>query len=248
MLSGIWILKILFLEQRGVTSLIQLFNVTKTYPNGVKALNDISLTINKGDFAFLVGPSGAGKSTLIKLLYREELPDRGQIMLKNKSICRMKSGEVPYLRRSIGVVFQDFKLLAESTAFENIAFTLQVVECPKKEIYEKTVKVLELVGLKGKGERYPHQLSGGEQQRVAIARAIVNNPDLIVADEPTGNLDPDTSWEIMDLFSEVNKRGTTIVIASHAKEVVDGMKKRVIALEQGQIVRDEKRGGYGYES
>jgi cell division transport system ATP-binding protein len=231
-----------------VTSLIQLFNVTKTYPNGVRALNDISLTINKGDFVFMVGPSGAGKSTLVRLLYREELPDRGQIMVKSKSICRMKPKEVPYLRRSVGVVFQDFKLLAERTAFENIAFTLQVVECPRKEVYERTIKVLEQVGLKGKGDRYPHQLSGGEQQRVAIARAIVNNPDLIVADEPTGNLDPDTSWDIMDLFEKVNKRGTTIIVATHAKEVVDGMKKRVIALEQGKIVRDELRGGYGYEN
>jgi cell division transport system ATP-binding protein len=231
-----------------VTSLIQLFNVTKTYPNEVRALNDISLTINKGDFVFLVGPSGAGKSTLIRLLYREELPDRGQIMVKNKSICRMKLREVPYLRRSIGVVFQDFKLLAERTAYENVAFALQVMECPKKEIYERTIRILEQVGLKGKGERYPHQLSGGEQQRVAIARAMVNNPDLIVADEPTGNLDPDTSWGIMELLERANKRGTTIVIATHDKEVVDGMKKRVIALEQGKVVRDEQRGGYGYES
>lgn len=228
--------------------MIQLFNVTKTYPNGVRALNDISLTISKGEFVFMVGPSGAGKSTLVRLLYREELPDRGQIMVKSKSICRMKPEEVPYLRRSVGVVFQDFKLLAERTAFENIAFTLQVVECPRREVYERTVKVLEQVGLKDKGDNYPHQLSGGEQQRVAIARAIVNNPELIVADEPTGNLDPDTSWDIMGLFEKINKRGTTIVVATHAKEVVDGMKKRVIALEQGKVVRDELRGGYGYEN
>ena len=227
--------------------MIQFFNVTKTYANGVKALNDISLTINKGDFVFLVGPSGAGKSTLIRLLYREELPDRGQILIKGKSISRMKPKEVPFLRRSIGVIFQDFKLLAERTAFENVAFALQVIECPKKEVYEKTLKVLDQVGLKGKEERYPHQLSGGEQQRVAIARAIVNNPDLIVADEPTGNLDPDTSWDIMDLLKRVNKRGTTIVMATHAKDVVDDMKKRVVAIENGKIVRDQARGGYGYE-
>ncbi len=227
--------------------MIQFFNVTKTYANGVKALNDISLTINKGDFVFLVGPSGAGKSTLIRLLYREELPDRGQILIKGKSISRMKPKEVPFLRRSIGVIFQDFKLLAERTAFENVAFALQVIECPKKEVYEKTLKVLDQVGLKGKEERYPHQLSGGEQQRVAIARAIVNNPDLIVADEPTGNLDTDTSWDIMDLLKRVNKRGTTIVMATHAKDVVDDMKKRVVAIENGKIVRDQARGGYGYE-
>ncbi|MDW7674643.1 MAG: cell division ATP-binding protein FtsE [Bacillota bacterium] len=228
--------------------MIQFFNVTKTYPNGTRALNDISLTIEKGDFIFLVGASGAGKSTLIRLLYREELPDRGQILLKGKSICRMKSKEIPYLRRSIGVIFQDFKLLSDKTVFENIAFTLQVVECSKDDIFRKTTKVLDQVGLKGKGERLPHQLSGGEQQRVAIARAIVNNPDLIVADEPTGNLDPDTSWEIMDLLTEVNKRGTTIVMATHAKEIVNMMRKRVVALEHGKIVRDEARGGYGYEN
>lgn len=227
--------------------MIQFFNVTKTYPNGVKALNDISLTIEKGDFVFLVGPSGAGKSTLIRLLYREELPDRGQILLKGKSITRLKPKEVPFLRRSIGVIFQDFKLLAERTAFENIAFTLQVIETPTKEIERKVMKVLEQVGLKGKAERYPHQLSGGEQQRVAVARAIVNNPDLIVADEPTGNLDPDTSWEIMDLLNNINKKGTTIVMATHARELVDQMKKRVIALEMGLITRDQVRGGYGYE-
>lgn len=228
--------------------MIQLFNVTKIYANGVKALNDISVSIEKGDFVFVVGPSGAGKSTLIKLLYREEEPDRGQILVKGKSIVRLKSKEVPLLRRSIGVVFQDFKLLPDRTVYENVAFAMEVVESPRKAIEQRVPKVLEMVGLKGKEQRLPGQLSGGEQQRVAVARAIVNNPDLLIADEPTGNLDPDTSWEIMDLLSNINKRGTTIVMATHAKEIVNLMKKRVLAMEDGKIVRDELGGGYGYET
>ncbi|MGF7184708.1 cell division transport system ATP-binding protein [Desulfitispora alkaliphila] len=228
--------------------MIQLFNVTKVYSNGVKALNDVSLTINKGDFVFIVGPSGAGKSTFMKLLYREEKPDRGQILIKGKSIVRMKDKEVPLLRRSIGVIFQDFKLLSDRTVYENVAFAMEVVESSKEEVERRVPKVLETVGLKGKEYRYPGQLSGGEQQRVAVARAIVNNPDLLIADEPTGNLDPDNSWEIMDLLVKVNKRGTTVVMATHAKEIVDMMKKRVIAIEKGKVVRDQERGRYGYEN
>ncbi|SHK77009.1 cell division ATP-binding protein FtsE [Desulforamulus aeronauticus] len=227
--------------------MIQLYNVSKVYENGVKAVSDLSLHIKKGEFAFLVGPSGAGKSTLIKLIFREELPTRGQVMFNGKNILRMKPREVPHLRRKIGMVFQDFRLLPQKTAAENVAFALEITGTSSREIKRLVPAVLEQVGLKDKGDLLPAQMSGGEQQRVGIARAIVNNPLIIIADEPTGNLDPDTSWEIMNLFQDINRRGTTILMVTHASDIVNTMKKRVIALQNGGIVRDEESGVYRRE-
>lgn len=227
--------------------MIQLYNVSKVYENGVKAVSDLSLHIKKGEFAFLVGPSGAGKSTLIKLICREVLPSRGQVMFNGKNILRMKPREVPYLRRKIGMVFQDFRLLPQKTAAENVAFALEITGTSNREIKRLVPTVLEQVGLKDKADLLPAQMSGGEQQRVGIARAIVNNPLMIIADEPTGNLDPDTSWEIMNLFQEINRRGTTILMVTHASDIVDNLKKRVIALHNGSIVRDEESGVYRCE-
>jgi cell division transport system ATP-binding protein len=223
---------------------ISFFNVSKVYPNGVKALQGVSLQIEKGEFVFIVGPSGAGKSTLIKLIFREELPTKGQIYISGRSILRMKRRDVPHLRRQIGMVFQDFRLLPDRTIYENVAFAMQVVGARRSEIKKRVPEVLKMVGLGKRMDNYPPQLSGGEQQRTAIARALVNKPSTIIADEPTGNLDIDTSWEIMECFQEINDQGTTIIIATHAKEIVDSMRQRVIALESGKIVRDEHRGVY----
>ncbi len=227
--------------------MINMINVSKVYPNGTKALTDITLRIEKSEFVFLVGPSGAGKSTMTKLIFREEQPSRGQILFNRKNISRYKQREIPYIRRAIGVIFQDFRLLQSKTVAENVAFALEVIEASRKEIRKAVPEALELVRLADKADVMPSELSGGEQQRVAIARAIVNNPPLVIADEPTGNLDPDTSWEIVTLLQEINKCGTTIIMATHAKEIVDSMRKRVVALEKGKIARDEERGGYGYE-
>ncbi|GAQ25772.1 MULTISPECIES: cell division ATP-binding protein FtsE [Tepidanaerobacter] len=224
--------------------MIEMYGVTKVYPGGQVALKDISFKIAKGEFVFVVGPSGAGKSTLIKLLFREELPTKGQIFFAGKNITRMKRREIPYLRRRIGIVFQDFRLLPDKTVYENIAFAMQVVEASNRDIKKRVPYVLERVGLSHKAKARPSELSGGEQQRVALARAIVNNPDVLVADEPTGNLDPDTSRDIMNLLDDINKMGTTLVVASHARELVDSMKKRVIRLEEGSLVSDEERGLY----
>jgi len=226
---------------------IQMFNVKKVYSNGVQALADVNLTFKKSDFVFLVGPSGAGKSTLTKLLIKEEEPTGGQIFFNGKNISRLRRSEVPSLRRNIGVIFQDFKLLPNKTVAENVAFALRVTESSRKEIKKLVPAALRMVGLENKADRFPTELSGGEQQRVAIARAIVKNPPLLIADEPTGNLDPDTSWEIMQLLDRINKTGTTILMATHAKDIVDTMKKRVVAMEKGRIVRDEAEGVYGYE-
>jgi cell division transport system ATP-binding protein len=226
--------------------LIKFINVSKKYDKGIIALSNINFEIESGEFVFIVGPSGAGKSTLIKLLLKEEEPTSGTIIVNKKDITKMKRKEIPYLRRSMGVVFQDFRLLPNKTVFENVAFAMEVVGAHPKEIRRKVPMVLSLVGLSDKADQYPQQLSGGEQQRVALARAIVNEPSILIADEPTGNLDPDTSWEIVKLMAEINKRGTTVVMATHAKDIVDAMKKRVIALEKGNIVRDEARGVYGY--
>ncbi len=228
--------------------MIQLYNVSKIYPNGVKALNDVTLQIRKGEFVFLVGPSGAGKSTLTKLLCREELPTRGQVVINGRSLTRMKNREVPYLRRKIGMVFQDFRLIPSKTVFENVAFALEITGASGKEIKRAVPTVLRMVGLEKKANMMPSQLSGGEQQRTCIARAIVNNPLLVIADEPTGNLDPETSWELMKLFLDINRRGTTIIMATHAWDIVDAMKKRVVALSNGNIIRDEESGAYGYDS
>lgn len=228
--------------------MIQMTNVSKIYSNGSAALADVSVTIGKGDFVFVVGPSGAGKSTFIKLLFREEQPTNGEIIVNGRQVTAMEAADIPYLRRSLGIVFQDFRLLPNKTVAENVAFAMEVIEAPRREIQKRVHTVLELVGLREKARTLPAQLSGGEQQRVAIARAIVNNPLLVIADEPTGNLDPDTSWEIMQIFNRINKAGTTIVMVTHDKQMVDAMKKRVIAIEKGRIVRDQLKGVYGYEN
>lgn len=225
--------------------MIQMYNVSKIYDKDIKALNDVTLHIPKGEFAFLVGESGAGKTTLIKLICREELPTRGQVLFNGKNVTRYKKREIPLLRRRIGMVFQDFRLLSQKTVFENVAFALQIAGVGRREIRRIVPPVLKTVGLEDKSEMLPAQLSGGEQQRVCIARAIVNRPPLIIADEPTGNLDPDTSWEIMKLFLDINRRGTTVLIATHAWDIVDTMKRRVITLSGGRLVQDGERGACG---
>ena len=225
--------------------MIHLANVTKIYEqNNVVALDNISLDINEGEFVFIVGASGSGKSTLIKLLMHEELATAGEIVVDGKDVVNLKPKEVPYLRRSLGVVFQDYRLLEDKTVYENVAFAMQVIEAPRRLMQRTVNTVLDIVGLNDKFKHFPGQLSGGEQQRVAIARAIVNDPRIVIADEPTGNLDPETSWDIMDIFRRINAAGTTIVMATHDKVIVDRMKKRVIALVEGKIVRDELRGTY----
>lgn len=223
-------------------------DVYKKYPNGVLAVNGINVKIKQGEFVYVVGPSGAGKSTFIKMMYREERPTKGSILINGINLAKLKESKVPYLRRNIGVVFQDFKLLPRLTVFENVAFALEVIEENPKNIKKRVMDVLDLVKLKHKARFLPDELSGGEQQRVSIARSIVNSPGVMIADEPTGNLDPDTSWEIMNIFEEINFRGTTIVMATHNREIVNTIKKRVIAIEGGRIARDEVRGEYGYES
>lgn len=227
--------------------MIQMKDVYKTYSNGVTALNGINIDIEQGEFVYIVGPSGAGKSTFVKLMYREIKPSTGTIIINNVDMSTIKERRVPYLRRNIGVIFQDFKLLPKLSVYENIAFALEVIEESPRNIKKRVMDVLDLVGLKNKARFIPDELSGGEQQRVSIARAIVNHPQIVIADEPTGNLDPDTSWGIMRVFEEINARGTTIIMATHSKEIVNTIKKRVIAVEDGLIVRDEHRGEYGYE-
>ena len=227
--------------------MITLKNVSKVYPNGTEGLKNVSLHIDKGEFVFVVGLSGSGKSTMIKLLTKEINPEEGEIIINSINTVNMKRSKIPYLRRNIGIVFQDFRLLENKTVYENVAFAMQVVEAPPKIIKRNIPTVLSLVGLKDKAHVYPNELSGGEQQRTALARAIVNNPPILIADEPTGNLDPATSWDIMSLLDEINKRGTTVVIATHAKDIVDRMQKRVIALDNGEVVRDSK-GGYDDEA
>lgn len=227
--------------------MIHMRNVCKEYENGSVALKNINVDIEPGEFVFIVGPSGAGKSTFIRLLLREVLPSSGELYVSGKDVVNMTRNEVPFLRRKLGVIFQDFRLLPEKTVAENVAFAMQVIEAPRRTMQHSVNSVLDIVGLRPKYRSFPSQLSGGEQQRVAIARAIVNKPSIVIADEPTGNLDPSTSWEIMDIFRRINANGTTIVMATHDKNIVDTMKKRVIAIEDGRIVRDEAQGGYGYE-
>lgn len=228
--------------------MIQLVNVSKTYPGApAPSLNGVNLRVERGEFVFIVGPSGAGKSSLMKMLYREELPSSGKVMIDGKDISRLRDKDVPYLRRGLGVIFQDFKLLQERSVFDNVAFALECTEVPRREILRRVPASLELVGLRHKAHSTANQLSGGEQQRVSVARALVRNPVLIIADEPTGNLDPDNSWAIIKLLSDINKMGATVVVATHAKEIVNEMRKRVVAIEKGKVVRDEERGTYGYE-
>lgn len=227
--------------------MISMKNVYKKYPNGIVAINGINIEIKQGEFIYVVGPSGAGKSTFIKMVYREEFPTSGDIFVNGINFAKLKSKQVPYLRRQIGVVFQDFKLLPLLNVYENVAFALEVTEQSPKVIRKHVMEVLDLVGLKHKARMFPTEISGGEQQRVSIARSIVSTPKVMIADEPTGNLDPETAWDIMNLFEKINRRGTTIIMATHNKEIVNTIKHRVIAIEGGLVVRDELGGDYGYE-
>ena len=225
--------------------LIRVADVQKTYPTGTVALYDFNVSISKGEFVFVIGASGSGKSTFIKMLYREEKPDKGSIIIGGINVAKLKNRKVYILRRKIGVVFQDFKLLPKLTVFENVAFAMEVFGYDKRKIQKRVMEVLDLVGLKHKVRQYPNQLSGGEQQRVVIARAIVNNPKLLICDEPTGNLDPDTSMGIMKVLEDINKLGTTIIMATHDRDIVNRMNKRVICLEEGRLKQDiEKRKYY----
>lgn len=235
-------------KKLGVIFMIEMEDVYKKYPNGVWAVNGISVQIKQGEFVYVVGPSGAGKSTFIKMMYREEKPTKGTIMINGINLSKLRTSKVPLLRRNIGVVFQDFKLLPKLTVYENVAFALEVIEEHPRNIKRRVLEVLDLVRLKHKARFLPSELSGGEQQRVSIARSIVNYPKIVIADEPTGNLDPDSSWGIMEIFEEINNRGTTVVMATHNREIVNTIRKRVIAIESGRIVRDENRGEYGYDS
>jgi cell division transport system ATP-binding protein len=227
--------------------MIRLKDVTKVYEGGTVAAWDVTLDIQKGEFVFLVGPSGSGKSTVIRMLLREEVATRGTIWVAGKDITRLPAWKIPYLRRSVGTVFQDFKLLPNKTVSENVAFALEVLGRPRSVIGPQVDQVLELVGLGDKGDRYPRQLSGGEQQRVSIARAMVNRPPILLADEPTGNLDPGTSVGIMRLLDRINRTGTTIVMATHDHAIVDAMQRRVVQLDRGRVVRDEAGGRYETE-
>ncbi len=227
--------------------LINMRRVKKQYDTGVTAIYDLNLNIKKGEFVFVIGSTGCGKSTLIKMLYREEKPTSGQIIVGGIDVAKLRNNKIYKLRRQIGVVFQDFRLLERSTVYENVAFALEIFGAPKDEIHQKVIKVLDLVGLKNRIRSYPDQLSGGEQQRVAIARAIVNGPKLLICDEPTGNLDEDTSAEIMELLNEINKLGTTIIMVTHDRNIVERMGKRVILLDAGRILKDYEEGTYKNE-
>jgi cell division transport system ATP-binding protein len=224
--------------------MIRLENVTKAYSNEATALRDVSFDIPKGEFVFLVGPSGSGKSTLLRLMNRQERPERGSVWVAGANINELAESRIPYLRRTMGNVFQDYKLLSNKTVFENVAFALEVIGKPRHVINQQVPQVLDLVGLAGKEDRFPNQLSGGEQQRVSIARAFVNRPVILLADEPTGNLDPATGEGIMSLLDSINRFGTTVVMATHDHRVVNAMRRRVIQLDRGVVVRDQERGVY----
>ena len=228
--------------------MIHMNNVTKVYPNGSTGVENINLHINKGEFVFIVGSSGSGKSTLMKLLLKELDPTEGDIIINKVKTNELNRRQIPYLRRNLGVVFQDFRLLPNKTVYENVAFAMSVIEAPGRIIRRNVPAVLSLVGLGQKGRSYPNQLSGGEQQRTALARAIANNPPILICDEPTGNLDPETAYGIMKLLDDINKRGTTIVMATHARDIVDAMQKRVVTLHKGHIIRDIEKGGYSDEA
>ena len=227
--------------------MIQMFDVSKAFPNGAHALHNINLHIEKGEFVFLVGPSGAGKTTLMRLIFRDEIPSSGSILIDGRNIERLSMTAIPYLRRSIGVVFQDFKLLPDKTVAENVAFALRVVEASPDEINTRTCAILETLGLTHKISNYPGQLSAGEQQRVCIARALVNDPAILLTDEPTGNLDPELSLEIMNVLLEINSRGTTVMVATHDAQLVNRLQMRVLHLSNGSIVKDALRGTYEIE-
>ena len=227
--------------------IIEMRDVSKKYGNGTTDLRGVSISVETGEFAYIVGPSGAGKSTFIKLLYREEKIDKGSLKVGKFDLAKIKKKDVPMLRRSVGVVFQDYKLLPRKTVFENIAYAMEVIGEKPRNIKKRVMEVLDLVGLKHKIRSFPNELSGGEQQRIAIARAIVNNPKVLIADEPTGNLDPENSWEIMNLLERINLQGTTILMATHNSQIVNTLRHRVIAIEDGRVVRDEHEGEYGYD-
>jgi len=224
--------------------MVHLDAVSVEYASGVKALTDVTMSVGKGDFVFVVGATGSGKSTMLKLLYRESTPNIGAVIVDGEDVSLMSRNAVPYLRRKLGIVFQDFKLLPQKNVWENLAFAMRAVGHSPKEIRRRIGEVLELVGLTHRCDAFPNQMSGGEQQRAAIARALINHPTLLIADEPTGNLDPDTSWEIMQLLDQINLRGTTMLVATHDSQVVDRMKKRVVQLEGGFLIRDQHKGGY----
>ena len=227
--------------------MIEMKQVFKKYPGGSKALQGLNVSIAQGEFVYVVGPSGAGKSTFIKMLYAEERASAGKVLVNQVDVTKLSARKVPFLRRQLGVVFQDYKLLPKKSVYENVTYALEVIEKDQKFIKQRVTEVLKLVGLATKAKRFPHELSGGEQQRVAIARAIVNQPKIVIADEPTGNLDPTTTWEVMKVLEAINAQGTTIIMATHNREVVDGMRHRVIRIEKGRIVSDRAGGDYnGY--
>ena len=228
--------------------MIKLENVTKEYSNGTIAIKNISLEIDQGEFAFLIGSSGAGKSSIIKLLFREEKATQGDVIVNGYELNKLMRKEIPMLRRSMGIVFQDFRLLPDRNIYDNVAYSMHITEATPRRIRKQVPMALALVGLSRKSDSYPHELSGGEQQRVGLARALINNPSLIIADEPTGNLDPESSFEIMDLLDEINQRGTTVLVITHEKNIVDRMQKRVIEIDNGIIIRDEKKGLYKNEN
>ncbi|MDN6639375.1 MAG: cell division ATP-binding protein FtsE [Tetragenococcus sp.] len=227
--------------------MIEMKDVTKKYTNGTAAIRGLSISIDQGEFVYVVGPSGAGKSTFVKLMYREEKPTSGDLQVAGYNLMKIKNREIPYLRREIGVVFQDYKLLERKTVYENVAYAMQVIGRRPREIKKRVMDVLDMVGLKHKARTFPNQLSGGEQQRVSIARAIVNTPQVVIADEPTGNLDPEISWDIMNLLDRINTQGTTVVMATHNRTIVNTIRHRVIAIENGKIIRDQAEGEYGYD-
>lgn len=225
--------------------MIEFCGVSLVYPNGVQALTDIDLRVGRGDFVFLVGASGSGKSSLLKLIYRELVPTVGKVFVSGQDVTALSKAAIPYLRRHLGVVFQDFKLLPQKTVWENLAFVLRVTSVPRREIRKRISEALDLVGMMHRCDSFPSELSGGEQQRASIARSLVNNPPILIADEPTGNLDPETSWGIVQILSRINTaRGTTVLVATHDNQVVDRMMRRVVAVEAGKIVRDQDRGMY----
>src|SRR5205807_2433670 len=225
-------------------AMVEFCQVSKRYPAGVTVFSDVTLRIDPEEFVFIVGPTGTGKSTLMKMIYREERPSSGTVLVGGRDVTRLPARDVPFLRRKVGIVFQDFKLLPRKTAWENVAFALEVTGAPSAEVAPRVAEVLDVVGLAARADAVPAELSAGEQQRVSIARALVHSPALLVADEPTGNLDPDTSWEIVQLLSRINLGGTTVIMTSHDKQIVDILRKRVIALDRGTVVRDEARGLY----